>query len=231
MKKKASNHLLLVILTFTFPPLVFSSGQDLNNQLTYWNAIEDASVVEPSERLELKAINTHNVKAVIWTPKQYAGSYVPGKETTISWGDLWITLVPEVRKECGAFNNSSPDGDLNLRIEQLLGLPPTGEDRVFVTLQVEAQDIFRPCAQPDIDTTRCNPVPDGYHMSEEHAGFYASQTMNSYKKNGYPWTRLGYTYDWNPNTGDYGASEYVVRKGSVVKVLAVTETEGYCTKS
>jgi hypothetical protein len=45
---------------------------------------------------------------------------------------------------------------------------------------------------------------------------------------GYPWTRLGYTYNWRPGASRYGASEYVVRAGSRVRVLSVAPAAEYC---
>lgn len=47
---------------------------------------------------------------------------------------------------------------------------------------------------------------------------------------GFPFTRLGYTYNWNPTASDvYGVSEYVVRPGSEYKVLAIFKpAEGFC---
>ena len=46
---------------------------------------------------------------------------------------------------------------------------------------------------------------------------------------GYPWTRLGYTYDWRPGSNKYGASEYVMRKDSTIMVLEEPyPIETYC---
>ena len=48
---------------------------------------------------------------------------------------------------------------------------------------------------------------------------------------GYPYTRLGYTYDWHPEAaarGHYGASEFVVDVGTTATVLAQYSTDAYC---
>jgi len=39
--------------------------------------------------------------------------------------------------------------------------------------------------------------------------------------NGYPWTHLGYTYNWAPGGDRYGASEYVIR-GNAKAVIVDT---------
>ncbi len=77
-------------------------------------------------------------------------------------------------------------------------------------------------------TTICAQPPTDYLMEGDHAVFFANQKISSYKVKGYPWTRLGYTYDWNPNTTDYGASEYVIKKNSKVEIVSIISTEAYC---
>ena len=51
----------------------------------------------------------------------------------------------------------------------------------------------------------------------------------SYGEDGYPWTQLGYTYDWAPGAeSEVGESEFVVRAGSEVIVESVTSQADYC---
>jgi hypothetical protein len=45
---------------------------------------------------------------------------------------------------------------------------------------------------------------------------------------GYPWTRLGYTYDWGNPESEVGLSEFVVAAGSMVGIEAVSDNETYC---
>lgn len=40
----------------------------------------------------------------------------------------------------------------------------------------------------------------------------------SYFEGAYPWTRLGYTYDWADNDTEYGLTEFLVLNKSKVKV-------------
>ena len=49
--------------------------------------------------------------------------------------------------------------------------------------------------------------------------------ISSYFDGKYPWTRLGYTYDWADNGEEYGLSEFVVRKNSEVKVAYTVDQE------
>lgn len=44
----------------------------------------------------------------------------------------------------------------------------------------------------------------------------------------YPWTRLGYTYDWGNPRADMGLSEFVIKKGAEIAINSVYTTEDYC---
>jgi hypothetical protein len=58
------------------------------------------------------------------------------------------------------------------------------------------------------------------------------QILMSYvAKDGYPFTRGGYTYDWDPSaevTHHVGLSEYVVKAPVAVEILSVSPVEEYC---
>jgi hypothetical protein len=46
---------------------------------------------------------------------------------------------------------------------------------------------------------------------------------------GYPWTHLGYTYNWRPGEDRYGTSEYVIRQGATAWVQEVIDPSyEYC---
>ena len=48
---------------------------------------------------------------------------------------------------------------------------------------------------------------------------------------GWPWTALGYTYNWHPGSPRYGASEYLVRGGTQVVVTGVIPIAEYCGRA
>ena len=173
------------------------------------------------------------------------GSYVAPGSITLKW-DVWVTGNDEVRNKCRTWT-----GDIVLQIHQLLGMPPPQEPmssdtikRQFVTISaVPAASIFRPCTDPRLDTDRCagttlppslppNAPPDYYR-------WFTSQAMSSWQISasgeapiGFPWTRLGYTYNWSPGESSrYGASEYVISGGSkpvTVNVVAVQTAKDFC---
>ncbi len=191
------------------------------NQAVFWrlynDAIADAAVIEPDEIRTVGAIAGDRVVVATWTSFDYQlGSTELGV-------DVWVTLVPEVRERCRGYG-----GYLDMRLRQMLGLPPDDRKTQFVEMRIQAKDLFRPCADPDIAADRCGAeIPDS--APEAHRDWFAQNSANSYKTpGGYPWTRLGYTYDWNPDALEFGPAEYVARKGARVEVISITPTKEYC---
>ena len=201
----------------------------------YQDAIADAAVIEVSEKVALESIVGESQKFVTWTA--YPDSFSKGEEVALSWGELWVTLDNHVQQRCQAF----PKQALNLRIQQLLGLPPqqSDVDRFFVVLTVDAKDVFRPCANGDLDQVQCEAsFPDS--TTEAHKAWYAGQTALAYQEKGYPWTRLGYTYDWSgysraeaksgsaAELSEVGVNEFVIHRNAKVRVESILSTEEYC---
>jgi hypothetical protein len=193
----------------------------------YEEALYKSAIFEARNVHELKAIDPkqRSVQMVTWTKKDTAERYYTVGKTTLGI-DVWVTLAPEVRELCRAYPRD-PAG-LTTRLQQLLGLPAAAEDRVFVTLEAKRRDIFRPCPDPDPGKRSCTgefPAEVGV----EHEAWMAEQFLARYREpDGYPWTHLGYTYDWAPGAGPVGATEFVIRKGAKVTVKEQTATEEYC---
>ena len=232
----AATFLILAALTLT----VFAQVQTQNDpelMSAYNNAIYDASVykfsnLRPLKKLEFDA-QSHTARVVTLTSFPYTTGVT--KPLAV---DVWVTAVPEVQTTCQQFT-----GDVALRLRQLLGLPPAQKFTHFVVITVKQGDVFRPTVNPDPTTTLpcdCSvEVNCGQafpkNVSPEHITWIANQMLSLYAisespqtRNGYPWTRLGYTYDWAPGATKYGASEFVIRRGSVVTVEEIIPFETYC---
>lgn len=177
--------------------------------------IRDLVVIPPAETV---------VRVVSWTTRQTADKYYPVGAGQVGV-DVWVTHVPEVKTRCAIF---AADGDgLRLRLQQLLGLPAQVEDRVFVEMEVSRADLFRPCPDPDPAKAICGAdFPAG--LGDGHKGWMAEQFLSRYRQpGGYPWTHLGYTYDWSGGS-IAGATEFVLRKGARITVTGKSETPAYC---
>lgn len=205
----------------------------------YRAAIRDAAVAEPGEvRHDLVAITPDNrtlkwkdgrVLVVTWSGWD---GYQEGQEMSLTRA-VWVTVADQVQERCREY----PPAGRQLRLEQLLGLAPgSGAGRRFVAMWVAPADVFRPCPDTEIDDTSCGltaPSPLA------HADFLWSQTVGSYHLPdpgvegpssdwGFPWTRLGYTYDWGHPGHEVGLSEFVVEEGAGVVIDSVEETAVYC---
>ncbi len=180
--------------------------------------------------------DTGRVLMVTWTSYPGYDDKV-GQETTIG-RESWVTAVPELRNFCRDFQPSAEE-PLILRLEQLLGLPPmVGKTRV-VELWVDPDDLFRPTPDVQITDTVAQltvPPPSAFDSEEDYEfarDWYNSQLAGQHyddPKKGYPWTRLGYTFDWGNSESEEGLSEFVIKAKSPAKVERVSSTEEYCQK-
>ncbi|AKT40405.1 hypothetical protein [Chondromyces crocatus] len=210
-------------------------GGEADLATLYRNAVADAAVAEESEivdtltpislaNVDLERDNMGRVLMVTWT--SYDGyDNIIGTDTGLG-PDVWVTPGRELQAFC---RSTGLQGDaLNLRLEQRMGLPPNNGKNRIVELWVDADDMFRPSPDPEIDDTRAElDFPNG--TPQEHIDWIEHQKSISYGENGYPWTRLGYTYDWNPEASSVvGESEFVIRKLSNVGVHSVTSQDEYC---
>jgi len=161
------------------------------------------------------------VLVLTWT--KYPGSFHPGQETNCSWGETWVTVIPDMRE---FFAGSVPRGtDLTLRAEQLLGGPAGWNYTYFVEAYVRPCDLFRPAGDNEIDdTTASLTLPSG--AEDWYRAWFEGNIIYSYYPERYPWTRLGYTYDWG-SSSHIGLSEYVIKQGAVISVVSVTPTAEY----
>lgn len=164
-----------------------------------------------------------NRKVLAVTFTKYADTYLNrlGQSDTARYGDIWITVVPEAKEFFSRSDKKYSSKELTLRMEQLLGLPPNSGYTHMVELWVNPIDIFRPSPDPEIDDSQA----ELYFRSDVdsiHKAWIKS-TMNSIYTGTkpFPWTRLGYTYDWGNQQSEIGLSEFVLRKRSVYEVESV----------
>ncbi len=190
----------------------------------YNKAIADAAVIAPSEIKTLPVISTSRLKVVTWTA--YTSSYTAGQPVVLTWGDVWVTLDGAVQSRCREFSSEQLVSDL----KKLLGLPLGNmtEKRSFVTLEVDSAALFRPCADPDIQADKCTAdFPE--NIAPAHSAWYAHQTARSYQTDkGYPWTRLGYTYNWQSGESEVGPAEFVIKQNSTAVTISIADSKAYC---
>ncbi|WP_424355044.1 hypothetical protein [Methanobacterium sp. MBAC-LM] len=207
---------------------------DLNQ--TYTNAIDDAMITDDNEiSSNLTPITENNsnltwqgngsdkrVLVVLWTT--HKSSYPVGGNVTTYWGETWVTVVPEIKNFFKS--HSISEQYLQLRVAQLLGLPPDSKDDYFVEVWVNPKDLFRPTPDNEInDTTAQLDFPSSVNLTYEK--WFDENIISSYFPKEYPWTRLGYTYDWGNSNSHVGLSEFVIKNNSNIAVKSVQTTKEY----
>jgi hypothetical protein len=229
-----------VLVGIGFSQLYFSFTLSKAPLLTldqmYQNGIEDAMVAKSSEvysGLTPLVESNHNLNwtgeagnrsVLVVTFTKYVSSYPVGQVVNASWGDTWVTVVPEIK----AFFKTSVDANTNttVRALQVLGLPPNSSDTHFVELWVNLQSLFRPAPDNEImDTAAQLAFPAS--ATADYKAWFNSNIIYSYFPERYPWTRLGYTYDWGNLDSHVGLSEFVIKQNSLVVVESVTSIQDY----
>lgn len=154
--------------------------------------------------------------------------------------EMWVTVSPELQNLC---RTSTTDVVMNVR--QILGMPPDSAIRYVVPMRVKRADIFRPTPDPSVSTQcPCGDSVGGVCSSETndqcgnrfpanvvdiHRKWFTETLLRTHRiPDGYPWTHLGYTYNWKLGADPYGASEYVVRQHAHVTLGRPIPIERYC---
>ena len=153
---------------------------------------------------------------------------------------IWVSLPEDLRAHCRG------KADPTLAMQQSLGLPPDNSAPYKVFLfEVPAERLFRPCISGgDVTTTSCAlemgqsvdpsesvPAKEKRLAVEQ---FVLSQILYSYqsggKHPGYPFTGMGWSYDWNPaNATHQGVSEYVLMPGELTGKPVIQKPEEFCS--
>jgi len=143
---------------------------------------------------------------------------------------VFVTLAPYLKnKDLG----SLPDNKLTTRLNELLGLPPTSHYSYFLEIWVKPGDFFRPCFDSATNTSACELIPSTKDNSRTdylcwlYTYIYGSYCNTDYMKR-YPFSHLGYTYDWSPkNKSHVGLSEFVIGENKNIYIKKVYTTRGY----
>lgn len=195
----------------------------------YANAITDAMVTEDIERIDtLWPISNTNARlqwktvngkqyVLMATFMRFPSSYPEGDSITTTWGDAWLFVPQQMKMRIGgSFKSGS---DTLMRICQLLGLPPVNShtNTHIAEMWVPADSLQRPAGNPDIRVSAANEIlisgasPTYANWFNNYIIYAYYHTLTSATDFHYPWTRLGYTFDWAPDSREVGLSEYVLR--------------------
>ena len=232
MKKRLFFPLLCVLLV-----LITGIGCEHNNSEAptdpYTEACQDAVFADTDEIYDGLVAITQDNDNLVWnegmvlvvTFTRFPDSYPEGEWTQTWWGETWVTAVPELKTYYEGLT-VAVDNPV-LRVEQMLGLPKDSGYEWFAELWVNPHDLYRPCPDSEITDSVCGlTFPD--NTPDEYIDWFNNQIIESYGyEQKYPWTRLGYTYDWGDPTNEIGLSEFIIRQGAEVLVEKLERFEDY----
>lgn len=147
---------------------------------------------------------------------------------------IWVTAAPDLQNRLASEKRKyKSQKAMDKRLRQLFGLPPGDKKLYFVEFWVRPQDLARPCVDTDVTDNSCelflpkDAVPDCetlVWLANQARASFADSSM--YRR--YPFTQLGYTYDWNPkNKMHEGLSEFVIGNNKNIVVNRSYKTMDY----
>lgn len=201
---------VLVLLT------VFSGCQSKTADLNalYESAIRDAMFADENEILPLVSLTSED-KMTIWnedgcvllcTWHRYPDSYPEGETITVEWGPVWTFTDKEIASYKDELKKCK---DPETRLKQLIGLPPDCDYTTFTGFWVSPENVKRPAYRTDIVSGEMTTSFDE-NVDTDFKEWFDGNILGSYFDGAYPWTRLGYTYDWADNDTEYGLTEFLV---------------------
>lgn len=197
----------------------------------YRDAVKDAAFADEDEILKLVSLNENDPmttwkdgKVLLLTWHNYPDSYPEGETVTIQWGPVWTFTDKEIASHGKEFTD-----DPEMRLKQLIAFAPDSEHSTVTGFWVDPQNVKRPAYQTD--PTVGNMTNNfGESVDEEFKAWFDDNILWSYYYGNFPWTRLGYTYDWADNGTEYGMTEFIVESGAEVKVEFTETTEEFLNR-
>lgn len=197
----------------------------------YSDAVKDAAFADEDEILPLVSLNESDPmttwkdgKVLLLTWHNYPDSYPEGETVTIQWGPVWTFTDKKVASHGKEFSDAP-----EMRLKQLIAFAPDSEHSTVTGFWVDPQNVKRPAYQTD--PTVGNMTNDfGESIDEEFKAWFDDNILWSYYYGNFPWTRLGYTYDWADNGTEYGMTEFIVESGAEVKVEFTESTEEFLNR-
>ena len=216
----------------------------------YHDSIAGAAVKQPFYQRTLAALQPAAGSTTVDVVNFGDSRDLPPKDRTFA---VWVALRSELHDACAGA------ADPVRRLEQLLGLPPgPAPGYVVKEIQVAPDGMFRPCigavnegASPTCTFDLAPPPPPDADLKTmrdayDQMRFVTNQMFQSYRVDfprnppakgdypytGYPFTGMGWTYDWSPSSSDhYGVSEFVIKGSALITTIDKKTPADFCAKA
>lgn len=237
-----------------WPPMAVLSatrGADAAAELdplaqSYQEAVRDALTIEADEVMALVTLNKGDPlvtyddqgRVLLLTAHRVPDVFKEGSKDKLklaSWTftdkefAAWLAYILRTQAQDVADNTI----DWRLRIGQLLGMPANAQRTHVTALWVKPEDVIRPAYSTDIyshEMSKSFADAGANHDAKYQEWFKGKIIDNYFSDYPYPWTRLGYSYDWGNPCSDYGLSEFLVRVGAPYEVAYTLTIDDFVAK-
>lgn len=214
--------------TIEAPPVVERTNEEL-----YAMAVKDAAIAEEDEIKPLVSLTKQDPlvtwddqgRVLLCTWHSYPDSYPEGETVTAKWGYIWTFTDKEIAAHAGELKEAE---DAKMRLRQLISIDPNKNHSTVTGLWVNLSDVIRPAYQSDAaNGSMTVAFPEEEEVDESFKTWFDQNILSSYYYGNYPWTRLGYTYDWADNGKEYGLTEFLIKRNAEMEVAFTDTTEEF----
>ncbi|MCI8681384.1 MAG: hypothetical protein HFH50_00035 [Lachnospiraceae bacterium] len=233
MKKRLFSVMIIVCMAAILAGCAKGGEAAKSPEDLYRDAVRDAAFADDDEILPLVSLvesdpmtTWQNGKALLLTWHNYPESYPEGETVTIQWGPVWVFTDKEIASHAEELQKAD---DAEARLKQIISFAPDSEHSTVTGLWVDPKNVKRPAYQSDPTIEDMSNSFDE-NVDEDFKSWFDDNTLWSYFYGEYPWTRLGYTYDWADNDTEYGMTEFIVEDGAQVTVEFTETTEEFLNR-
>lgn len=224
-KEKQLTLFSSLLITISFVALTILTLSSPKPQLTdeqlYQNAIADAMLSEEAEVIPLVSLTTDDEmtswngdRVLLLTLHQQPEVYIEGMTIKLK-NEVWTFTDKEFE---AWFNENQKDvADWSLRLKQLIGVPATSPYHYVSAMWTLPSDVIRPANKIDVRDASMSLTLDE-SLPEAYQTWFNGNILYSYYEDSYPWTRLGYTYDWADDCDEYGLTEFLIQPDANVYI-------------
>ena len=214
-------------------------------QADYLRAVADAArldasevcrdlpcITSPGEDSRLRWVGRDGCDRVLvccMTESGYDGEWVPERVFATGASALWVVLPYELEERVGAMPRMTDSLECRMRMLQLLGLPPHSPYDRLLFFYADRAALLRPCPDPAVESCR-TPHVFPCEVAASYREWFEERMAISYGGDTpYPWTRLGYTYDWHRDAErKRGLGEFLVPAGTSVIASGTVTVWRWC---
>lgn len=223
--------ILAAAVCLSLLPLAGCTGGAARSSEELWTAAMTDAVFSEDDEVEELVCLTRQDPQVLWdeagervllvTWHNYQEPCAPGEP--LEHSDIWATSLGEM-KNWYRENGGGVD-DWDLRFAQLLGMPDDGSCTRFTAFWISPSEAIRPAYRTDVTAQ----MENGYEQVTDPAykAWFDGNLLYSYFESEYPWTRLGYTYDWSGGDSEYGLTEFLIADGSSAEIAFTCSTADF----